>query len=52
MKDLIYRYFEHQISRRRFIQGLAAAGLSAAGVDSVFKAVDTPHGTTLRRRAK
>ncbi len=38
MRQLVSRFLSGEITRRRFVQGLAALGLSAAGVESVVRA--------------
>jgi benzoylformate decarboxylase len=37
MKDVIARYLDHRLSRRSFMKGLVASGLSLAAAESVFK---------------
>ena len=41
MKKLIYQFMEQQISRRGFVEALAALGISAVGVESIVRAAQS-----------
>jgi len=42
MRELVAKYLSHSISRRRFVDGLTKAGLTATAAQSVLSAVTSP----------
>lgn len=40
MRDLVEKYIEHRLSRRDFMQAMAAAGISAAGIAQMVQAAE------------
>ncbi len=40
MRDLVEKYIEHRLSRRDFMQAMAAAGISAAGITQMVQAAE------------